>query len=173
MRDDQRQAFVDVAGAELAGLRKFAYALVGDWHRADDLVQSAFERMYVAWPRLDVNDVGAYARTVLVRCAATESRRARWKRERVTDQPPSTVDDDHAPGTTDRIDLATALSGLTVKQRAVVALRYLEDRPVNEVADILGIAAGTVKRQCSDALARLRQHLGEPAAPEQGGQRHD
>ena len=60
------------------------------------------------------------------------------------------------------MDLAALLTGLTVKQRAVVVLRYLEDRPVHEVAAALGIAEGTVKRQSHDALRVLRATAAPP-----------
>jgi RNA polymerase sigma-70 factor (sigma-E family) len=166
MRDEQRRAFVDFAGAELPGLRRFAYGLAGEWHRADDLVQSALERMYVAWPRLSISNAGAYARTVVVRCAVNETRRSWWKRERLTDDLPPTTNDDHALALADRLDLASALAGLTVKQRAVVVLRYVEDRSIDEVAEILGIAPGTVKRQSHDAVDQLRRRL----SPETEGQ---
>lgn len=145
---------------QLPGLRRFAYALCGEWHRADDLVQAALERMYVAWPRVHIiADPGAYVRTVVVRSMATETRRSWWRRERLVDEFPEPAADDYAASAADRLDLAEALAGLTVKQRAVVVLRFLEDRPVNDVAGILGIAPGTVKRQCHDALAHLRRRL--------------
>jgi RNA polymerase sigma factor (sigma-70 family) len=67
--------------------------------------------------------------------------------------------DDATGSTADRQDLATALNVLTPKQRAIVALRYLEDRAVTEVAEVLGISCGTVKRQSHDAMAVLRRHL--------------
>lgn len=160
MRAELDESFAALAAAELAGLRRFGYAVCGDWARADDLVQATFERMYRKWPRIhDVSNPGAYARTVLSRLAISETRRSWWRRERVTDDLPDEPVGDRAHEAVDRVDLAHALSGLTVKQRAVVVLRFVEDRPVAEVAEILGIAPGTVKRQCHDATAHLRRQL--------------
>jgi len=160
MRAELERSFREFAAAELPRLRRFAYAVSGDWHRADDLVQGALERMYVAWPRASAaNDPGAYLRTVLSRLAISESRRPWRRRELVADRVPDADVADAVPGLVDRLDLAQALAGLTVKQRAVVVLRYLEDRPVAEVAEILGIAEGTVKRQCHDGVRHLRRLL--------------
>ncbi|RIQ31917.1 RNA polymerase sigma factor [Jiangella rhizosphaerae] len=161
MGTSDRENFAAWAAAELPGLRRFAYAVGGDWHRADDLVQAALERMYVVWPKLGgVADLGAYARTVLVRQAATETRRAWWRRERVTDVIPETPSPADGDGdSAARLDLARVLGGLSVKQRAIVVLRFVEDRPVREVAELLGVAEGTVKRQCHEALAHLRRRL--------------
>jgi RNA polymerase sigma-70 factor (sigma-E family) len=161
LSDRHAEAFAELASVELPGLRRFAYALVGDWYRADDITQAALERMYVAWPRLrDVTDPGAYLRTVAARCAASESRRSWFRRERIVDVMPDQAIPDGATMAADRLDLAEALAGLTVKQRAIVVLRFVEDRPVADVANILGIAPGTVKRQSHDALVTLRQRLG-------------
>lgn len=160
MHDDQRREFAELASTELPGLRRFAYALVGDWHRADDVVQTALERMYVKWPRLrDVADPGAYLRTVAARCAASESRRSWFRRERIVAVMPDQAISDGAAQAADRLDLVQALAGLSVKQRAIVVLRFVEDRSVADVAYILGIAPGTVKRQSHDALETLRQRL--------------
>lgn len=157
---DLQERFRQMAVAELPRLRRFAVAVVGDVHRADDFVQGTLERLYVAWPRVhDVSRPGPYLRTVLLRLVLNERRRP-WRRERMT----STLPDagyDSTTGADLGLDLSRALAGLTVKQRAVVVMRYVEDRPVSEVADILGIAPGTVKRQSSDALSRLRSLLGE------------
>lgn len=159
MQAHLEEAFRDMAGAQLGPLRRFARSLTRDPHRADDLVQGALERMYVAWPRThNVADPGAYLRTVVVRLAVSESRRP-WRREYSTDALPEGA----YAGTdsTTQLDLTRALATLTVKQRAIVVLRYVEDRSVNEVADVMGIATGTVKRQCVDAVAKLRRVLGE------------
>jgi DNA-directed RNA polymerase specialized sigma24 family protein len=81
MRDELSRSFAALAASELLGLRRFAYALCGDWHHADDLVQGALERMFVTWPRVHaVADPGAHLRTVLARLAISESRRP-WRRE--------------------------------------------------------------------------------------------
>jgi RNA polymerase sigma-70 factor (sigma-E family) len=159
MRAELEEAFRAMAGAEMAPLRRFARSLTRDSHRADDLVQGALERMYVAWPRTHaVADPGAYLRTVVVRLAISESRRP-WRREYSAEALPERPYDADGPGA--RVDLTRALATLTVKQRAIVVLRYIEDRSVAEVAEVMRIAEGTVKRQCADAVAKLRRVLGD------------
>ncbi len=160
MNIDLEVQFRAMAGVQLVPLRRFARSLTRDPHRADDLVQGALERMYVAWPRVhSVADPGAYLRTVVVRLAVSESRRP-WRRERSTEVLPE-VGQDATGASLMRLDLARALAGLSVKQRAIVVLRYVEDRSVAEVAEVMGIAEGTVKRQSADAVAKLRRILGD------------
>ena len=152
-------SFAAMAEAEMAGLRRFAVGLCADPHRADDLVQAALERMYAAWPRLhQLERPDAYARTVLVRLALREQRLHRWRRESATGTLPEPAGEDPTDGSVDRLDLAALMATLTVKQRAVLLLRYVEDRPVAQVAAMLGVGEGTVKRRSHDALALLRQH---------------
>ncbi|RAW18628.1 RNA polymerase sigma factor [Phytoactinopolyspora halophila] len=164
MREELKESFTELVAAELTRLRRFAYGICGEWQRADDVVQAALERLYVAWPRVhDAHDPGAYARTVVARQAIDETRRP-WRRwERTRDSVPERAARpdaaDAVAGAADRLDLAQALRGLSAKQRAIVVLRFVEDRPVGEVAQILRIAPGTVKRQSHDALTRLRQTL--------------
>ena len=160
MRTELEGSFREFAAANLPGLRRFAVALTGDWHHGDDLVQQAMERLYVVWPRIQhVADPGAYARTAVHRLAISAARRPWWRRERAHAEVPDVPIADGAVAWVERMDLIEALRGLTAKQRAVLVLRHLEDRPVAEVAQILGISQGTVKRQCHDALARLRDRL--------------
>jgi RNA polymerase sigma-70 factor (sigma-E family) len=165
VRDDE--AFRELALGHASGLRRLAYAICGDWHRADDLVQCCLERAYLHWRRVvGADDPGAYLRTILVRLAASEQRRAWRRRELSADVVPDSSEP--VPGSVeDRVDLARYLAELTAKQRAVVVLRFIEDRPVPEVAAILGVAPGTVKRQTHDALQRLRALL-----PDQGDAPH-
>jgi RNA polymerase sigma-70 factor (sigma-E family) len=160
MRQDQKDHFQVMARTELPRLRRFALYLCGDVHRADDYVQGALERMYVAWPRVhDISRPGAYLRAILMRHVLNERRRP-WRREHSTATLPERGYDS-TTGADLGLDLARALAGLTTRQRAAVVLRYVEDRPVAEVAQIMGTTPGTVKRQCSDAVARLRHILGE------------
>jgi RNA polymerase sigma factor (sigma-70 family) len=74
------------------------------------------------------------------------------RREIVSDQ----IADREVDGSDSGLDLTRALALLPPRQRAVVALRYLDDLSVNQVADALGMAPGTVKSQTSRALDRLR-----------------
>ncbi len=154
------EAFCAFAAGQAPGLRRLAYGITGEWHRADDLVQGALERAYVHWRRVEAaDDPGAYVRAILVRLAVSEGRRPWRRRERSTDALPEASLDGVL--VEDRLDLARALAVLTPKQRAVVVLRYVEDRPVADVAALLGISEGTVKRQASNAVRRLRPLLGD------------
>jgi RNA polymerase sigma-70 factor (sigma-E family) len=146
-------------------LRRVAYALCGDWHQADDLVQATFLRLYLNWRRVRGETVDAYARRILLNRYLSGRRRSR--REDVVADPP----DLPAPATGAggearldfRLDLATALAALPPQRRAMIVLRYPEELWVAEVADLLGVAEGTVKSQTARTLQGLRVALGEPA----------
>ncbi|MGW4499252.1 SigE family RNA polymerase sigma factor [Micromonospora sp. NPDC004336] len=151
--DRARAGFAEFVREETTGLTRFAYLLTGDRHHAEDLVQVAFARVAVRWERLD--DPGAYLRRVLYTQAASWWR---WRRAR----PPEHLgvalpERAAAPDDVDlRLALRAALDRLTVRQRAVLVLRYYEDRSEAETAELLGCRLGTVKSQTRHALGRLR-----------------
>ncbi|MFC6091363.1 SigE family RNA polymerase sigma factor [Saccharothrix lopnurensis] len=157
-------------------MRRTAYLLCGDWHRAEDLVQTALTKLYVAWPRLRRDGaVDAYARKVLVRTAIDESRLAFRRRETVVDTVPDRPTPESgsawsAPalptGSAD-LDVRRALAALPPGRRAVVVLRYWEDLSVTETARLLGRTEGTVKSQAAKGLAALRTLLGHDVLEEQ------
>ena len=159
-RDDSEfTAFVAARGA---ALRRAAYLLCGDWHRAEDLVQTALVKVYVAWPRVEAETAGAYARQAVVR-VFLDSRRRRSSSETPTDSFAERPTADQAPD--DRLVLMQALGALPPGQRAAVVLRYWEDLTVEEVARLLNVSAGTVKSQCSKGLIAMRLLL-TPSTPE-------
>jgi RNA polymerase sigma-70 factor (sigma-E family) len=162
-RGDPRESdFVAYYASHANQLRNTAYLLCGDWHLAEDLTQNAFTKLYQAWHRIERHDVlDQYTRRVLVRAFLDERRRP-WRRERAT-VPGSADLDAVAPdqGRPDeRVVLRTALARLPKRRRAVLVLRFWADLSVEQVADILGCSAGTVKSQTADGLADLRHVLG-------------
>lgn len=161
-RDEEFTAYV---AARTRLLRRSAYLLCGDWHRAEDLTQSALTKVYLAWPKVRrADNVDGYVRTVLVRTYLDEERR-RWRRERPTGESLDGIGPDPAVAADQRLDLLAALATLPPKQRAAVVLRCWEDLPIAEVARALDCGEGTVKSQTSRGLAALRALLG-PALPE-------
>ncbi|XVS64219.1 SigE family RNA polymerase sigma factor [Actinosynnema sp. CA-299493] len=162
---DRDREFDEYVDARALVMRRTAYLLCGDWHRAEDLVQTALTKLYVAWPRVrrDVSP-DAYARKVLVRAAIDDSRRAFRRRETVVDAVPDTA----VAGTSSSdFDVRRALASLPVGQRTVVVLRYWEDLSVTETARLLGRTEGTVKSQSAKGLAALRDLLGHDVLEEQ------
>jgi RNA polymerase sigma factor (sigma-70 family) len=91
-------------------------------------------------------------------------------RETATDQLPDHPQ--YAEPSVARLDLMTALAELSPRARAVVALRFLDDLPVAEVAAALGVAEGTVKSQTARALDRLKSVLAEPESIERNHRDH-
>ncbi|MET9628206.1 SigE family RNA polymerase sigma factor [Lentzea sp. NPDC006480] len=152
---DRDREFGEFVDARALVMRRTAYLLCGDWHRAEDIVQNALIKLYVAWSRVRRDSVDAYARKVLVRTAIDEGRRGWFQRERTVDVlPEPAVTDDSAD-----FDLRLALDALPPGQRAVVVLRYWEDLSITETARILGRTEGTVKSQAAKGLAALRELL--------------
>ncbi len=156
---DRDHEFGEYVDARALLMRRTAYLLCGDWHHAEDLVQTALTKLYVAWPRVRRNGtVDAYARQVLVRTAIDESRRPHRRHEAVSDVLPE-VSVAAEGRIEDTVDVRRALAELTPKQRAVVVLRFWEDLPVEETARLLGCSEGTVKSQTAKGLAALRRLL--------------
>ncbi|WP_327352688.1 SigE family RNA polymerase sigma factor [Streptomyces sp. NBC_01304] len=157
--DQQLQEFQDFATTH--GPRLFRTGLLltgGDWHRAEDLVQTAFSKAFVAWGRVRRTDSpDAYVRTVLVRAHLSE-RRLRRSGERPVAEVPEGAYGEGDP--TLRVALLGALAQLPRKDRAVLVLRYWEDRSVEQTAAELGLRTGTVRNRSSSALAKLRVLLG-------------
>lgn len=164
MKRRSEAEFAAFVAARRTHLRRIAYAICGDWHQAEDLVQTALAKLYVAWPRLHKEGAEeAYTRQIIVRAAIDESRRP-WRRESPgIDQHDQQVDADHAIH--DRAALIDALQQLSAMQRRVVVMRHWLDLSVEETARELDISTGTVKSHTSRALVRLHE-LMTAEAPE-------
>jgi|SRR4051812_25746472 len=150
---DESEFDAFVVGRSPALLRS-AYLLVQDEGLAEDLLQTALTKAWFAWRRIE--DPEAYVRRIMVTTSASWWRR-RWQRETPTDDPERPTPrfgPDEPPD--DAQDLWVALGRLPKRQRAVVVLRYLEDRSQEDTAYLMGCSVGTVKSQCSKALAKLR-----------------
>ncbi|MCP2337087.1 SigE family RNA polymerase sigma factor [Actinomadura rupiterrae] len=157
MADDEFAAYVT---ARSAWLQRVAYLLCQDWHRADDLVQTAVTRLYLNWRRAEASDnLDGYARTVLVRVYLAEQRGAWWRRVRTVEDVPDTTTRPDDPDAA--LDLREALRSLPARQRAVVVLRFYCDLSVDQTAEVLGCTSGTVKSHTARGLAALRRSLEE------------
>lgn len=157
MNATDEAAFREFVGARLEPLRRTAYLLCRDWHTADDLVSSTAVKLYRHWHRVQgVDNPDGYARRVLLRCWLDEQRRP-WRRERVTDQLPERA----APERDEswRLTVLNLLAGLPARKRAILVLRFYCDLSVEETAEILGCAPGTVKSQTTRGLDLLRTAL--------------
>ncbi|MFI6763522.1 SigE family RNA polymerase sigma factor [Micromonospora sp. NPDC050417] len=156
------QGFRDFYVARGTRLRATAYLLCGDWHLAEDLVQAAFTKLYLAWPRIyRYEHLDQYAHRTLLHTFISERRRA-WRREDPVRELPEdrASTSSTASRTEDRMVLLDALAGLPVRQRATLVLRFFEDMSVEQTADLLGITQGAVKTHTHRALAALRSKLG-------------
>lgn len=154
--------FVESMGPQL---RRAAYLICGDWHRAEDAAQEAFCKLYLAWAKVDrsANPI-AYARRIVVN-AAMDGRRRSWRREVPTDTMPDRALSaiggigDPAAHQATRAELEQVLAEVPPRQRACVVLRYYEDLSIDQVAEVLGCSTGTVKSQTARGLVTLRHAL--------------
>jgi RNA polymerase sigma-70 factor (sigma-E family) len=159
MRDDSEQEYVEYVTARVPALRRLAYVLSGDGHRADDLVQQTITTLYLKWHRARAADnLDAYVRTMLVRTFVDE-RRLAWSRVRLFGETPEPAPVEES-GAEERQVLRAALRRVPRRQRTVLVLRFFYDLPVEEVVATMGCSAGTVKSQTSRGLTALRSLLG-------------
>jgi RNA polymerase sigma-70 factor (sigma-E family) len=165
MRRADEDRFREFARGQVAGLRRSAFLLCGDWHLAEDLVQNALIKMHNAWPRITHRHQPiSYARKTLIRCWLDERRRPWRRREQRDGHLPDGADAAADPAEAHqrkqvRDELFRALAEVPPRQRAALVLRYFESLSVTEAADVLGCSEGTVKSQTARGLAALRAAL--------------
>jgi RNA polymerase sigma-70 factor (sigma-E family) len=165
--DDRDTAFAEYFTARSDAMRRTAYLLCGDWHRAEDLTQTAFTRLYLAWHRVARHDVlDGYMRRIVVRAFLDERRLGWWRKVRLTGAPvdPVSHPSDHDGGVSDRLTVLAALAAVPPRQRAVLILRYWEDLSVTETAELLRCSEGTVKSQAARGLRTMRDLVGTDQA---------
>jgi RNA polymerase sigma-70 factor (sigma-E family) len=142
-------------------VRRTAYLLCGDWHRADDLTQIAFVKLYGAWSGIrDYGALDGFVRRCLMRAAVDESRRP-WRREHTVDDLPDTPAPtlDLASVVADRQLVRTALGEVPPGQRAMLVLRFFDGLDVAATAAALECSEGNVKSQTARGLAAMKQAL--------------
>jgi len=152
--------------ARTPSLLRAAYLLTGDQYLAEDLVQASLARTYRYWRRLtESGNAEAYTRKIMYHLQVSWWRRGRVAESLLGELPesPRGGGSDFTDAVSTRNVLQQALLKLTPKQRAVLVLRFFEDRTESETAELLGVHQGTVKSQTAKALARLRT-----VAPELG-----
>ncbi len=160
MQVSDELAFGDFMAARWNALFQTAYLITGDRHQAEDLLQSALAKTFVAWKRVKAKEAAdAYVRRVMVNTAAT-----RWKRRRhetLVDVAPDPGHDGGMESATTQVVLWERICALPPRMRATLVLRYYEDLTEAETARELGCSVGAVKSQTHHALKRLRDAFGE------------
>lgn len=160
MDASQRADFVEFATARSRALQRAAYLMVGDPGLAQDLVQEALTKTYLAWPRLrDAGNAEAYTRKAITSTAISWFRRKAWT-ERPAAELPESGRPSHETTVAESSWLWAAMLELPVRQRAAIVLRYYEDLTEAQTAEAMGCAVGTVKSQVSAGLTKLRERLG-------------
>lgn len=159
-RTADAEAFSEFISARSGSLFRTAYLVMGDYQLAQDLVQESLTKTFLAWPRLrDVRNAEAYTRRVIVTTSIS------WRRRKsFAERPADRLADPGIPDPTsllpERGELWEAVHRLPPRQRAAVVLRFCEDLSERQTAELMGCSVGSVKRQVSVALSKLRAAMG-------------
>ena len=159
-------AFESFMAAEHASVLAFARAVTSSWAEAEDVTQEAFLAAYQRWGAVGGYDrPGSFVRRVVANKSVSRFRRRTREAAAVDRLPlPGTMETEVADP-----QFWAAVASLPPRQRHVVALRYLEDRPVAEIAEVLGRAEGTVKAHLAAARRNLAARLDVQADHEEEG----
>ena len=148
------------------GIYRYLLYLTGCRETAEDLTQETFVQ---AWRSLETLQDGSRLRPWLYRIARREFLQA------VRGRPPVTSLEEiagwrepRAADETKAVELRAILAGLPIEEREMVVLHYLEGYNSDEIARIMGVPAGTVRYRLSEARARLRRELADPAPEDRG-----
>ena len=153
-------AFSEFVAVRSASLFRTAYLVMGDYQLAEDLVQESLIKVYAAWPRLDgIPQAEAYARKTIV-TTSTSWRRRRSFHERPAAVLPETATPDHGTPFDAQEELWRVVQSVPPRQRAAIVLRYCEDLSERQTAELMGCSVGTVKKQVSLGLAKVRGQMG-------------
>lgn len=140
-------------------LMRLAYVLTGNRADAEDVVQDALSRALPRWERIRVvEDPDAYVRRMVINAHTSWWRRFRRKESPVEEVRLGSVGSPDAEGA-DR--LWRACLALPTDQRVAVVLRFYEEREYAEIAELTGVAEGTVRSRVSRGLAAMREELGD------------
>ncbi|GIG67270.1 SigE family RNA polymerase sigma factor [Phytomonospora endophytica] len=158
MRAEHEAEFREFVTGRTERLRVFAYLCCGDWHRAEDAVQTALIRLYGAWNRARKISVDPYVRRIIVNVLIDEHRLSWFRRVNIggDEAGPARATAVDGQRTDQRLMLTEALQHLPRRQRAAVVLRFWEDLPVEQTAQIMGCSTGAVKNLTMRGLATLR-----------------
>lgn len=165
---DSTESFEALYQAEYRPLLALAFTLTGSRAAAEELVQETFLRVCLRWNRLAAYDrPGGFARRVLLNLATSRARRlaaearalARLDRRRATDEGGHVLSSGSA-------EFWAAVRSLPRRQAEVLSLHYLEDRSVNDVANILGCSEVTVRSHLHTGRKRLAAVLGLSSSKE-------
>jgi RNA polymerase sigma-70 factor (sigma-E family) len=158
----QERAFEEFMAESGDALLRLATLLTADRGLGEDVYQETLHRLAARWSRVD--NPRAFCRRVMHNIVIDQAR-ARGRRPRQLGLVQGHESSDPRSGDPVaavelRPALLAALSTLTPQQRAIVVLRYFDDRSENDVAGLLGVSPGTVKSTASRAVAQLREHPG-------------
>ena len=156
--------YEEFADTRLSALLRYAVMLTGDPTTAQDLVQETMVRVQLNWRRVARSDSpDGYVRKMLTNQFIDLRRGSWWRRVLLRADPDPAVasPSDHADQTSERDRMWSLLARLPRRQRAALVLRFYEDLPDQEIADVLGCAVGTVRSSISRGLETLRAELVE------------
>jgi RNA polymerase sigma-70 factor (sigma-E family) len=154
--EDDQAAFRDYVSARGTALLRMAFMLTGNQADAEDLLQAALAKTYLAWGKIqDRAALDSYVRRAMVNTQISWWRRRKFE-EFPTDELPDQAVADHASESDQSEVIRRALDRLPERMRAAVMLRYFEDMTEPEIATTLGVSLGTVKSTVSRAMAKLR-----------------